>query len=211
MSTDDVLLSKSLAVMGGTFDPIHYAHLLIAEEVRRRFQLPQILFMPSGTPPHKKAYEVTSAEDRYIMALLATSDNPQFAVSRMELDRPGPSYTIDTIRQLKARIGEGAHVSWVTGADAVLEILTWREADAVLDEAQIIAVPRPGFDLEQLDETLGASRASKVRIVDSPVTGISSTMIREHVRAGESIRYLTPRPVIDYIEKHGLYRSTEQS
>ena len=211
MSTDDVLLSKSLAVMGGTFDPIHYAHLLIAEEVRRRFQLPQILFMPSGTPPHKKAYEVTSAEARYIMALLATSDNPQFAVSRMELDRPGPSYTIDTIRQLKARIGAGAHVSWVTGAEAVLEILTWREADAVLDEAQIIAVPRPGCDLEQLDETLGASRASKVRIVDSPVTGISSTMIREHVRAGDSIRYLTPRPVIDYLEKHGLYRSTEQS
>ena len=191
--------------MGGTFDPIHYAHLLIAEDVRRRFKLPQIVFMPSGSPPHKKDYEVTSAEDRYIMAVLATSGNPNFAVSRMELERPGPSYTIETIRQLKARMGEGAQVSWVTGADAVLEILTWHQPDAILDEAQIIAVPRPGFDLEKLDETLGAERASKVTIIDAPLAEISSTMIRERVRAGESIRYLTPRAVIDYIEKRGLY------
>lgn len=208
MSTDDVVLSRRLAVMGGTFDPIHYAHLLIAEDVRRRFELPQVVFMPSGSPPHKKDYEVSSAQDRYIMSLLATSDNPQFAVSRMELDRPGPSYTIDTIRQLKAKIGDQAQVSWVTGADAVLEILTWHEADAILEEAQILAVPRPGFDLSRLDETLGAERASKVTIIDAPVTGISSTMIRERVRAGESIRYLTARAVIDYISKRGLYRDT---
>lgn len=205
MSIDDVILSRRLAVMGGTFDPIHYAHLLIAEDVRRRFRLPQILFMPSGSPPHKKDYEVTSAEDRYIMAVLATSGNPHFAVSRMELDRPGPSYTIDTIRQLKAKIGDEAQVSWVTGADAVLEILTWHQPDAILDEAQILAVPRPGFDLGTLDETLGAERASKVTVIDAPLAEISSTMIRERVCAGESIRYLTPRPVIDYIEKRGLY------
>jgi nicotinate-nucleotide adenylyltransferase len=205
MSIDDVILSRRLAVMGGTFDPIHYAHLLIAEDVRRRFQLPQILFMPSGSPPHKKDYEVTSAEDRYIMAVLATSGNPHFAVSRMELDRPGPSYTIQTIRQLKAKIGHEAQVSWVTGADAVLEMLTWHQPDAILDEAQIIAVPRPGFDLDRLDETLGADRASKVTIIDAPLAEISSTMIRERIRARESIRYLTPRAVIDYIEKRGLY------
>ncbi len=206
MSTDDVVLSKRLAVMGGTFDPIHFAHLLIAEDVRRRFRLPQVLFMPSGSPPHKKQYEVTSAEDRYIMAVLATCDNPHFAVSRIELDRPGPSHTIDTIRELKARIGEQAQVSFVTGADAVLEILSWHEPDAILDEARLLAVPRPGFDLGKLDETLGAERASKVTIIDAPIAGISSTMIRERVRAGESIRYLTPRAVIDYIAKRGLYR-----
>lgn len=206
MSTDDVVLSKRLAVMGGTFDPIHFAHLLIAENVRRRFQLPQVLFMPSGNPPHKKQYEVTSAEDRYIMAMLATCDNPHFAVSRLELDRSGPSYTIDTIRELKARIGEQAQVSFVTGADAVLEILTWHEPDAILDEARVLAIPRPGFDLSTLDETLGPERASKVTIIDSPIAGISSTMIRERIRTGESVRYLTPRAVIDYIDKRGLYR-----
>ncbi len=205
MSTDDVILSRRLAVMGGTFDPIHYAHLLIADDVRRRFKLPQILFMPSGSPPHKKDYEVTSAEDRYIMAVLATSGNPDFAVSRLELDRSGPSYTIDTIRQLKAKIGPQAQVSWVTGADAVLEMLTWHRPDAILDEAEILAVPRPGFDLDRLDETLGAERASKITVIDAPLAEISSTMIRERVRAGESIRYLTPRHVIDYIEKRGLY------
>jgi nicotinate-nucleotide adenylyltransferase len=205
MSIDDVILSRRLAVMGGTFDPIHYAHLLIAEDVRRRFKLPQILFMPSGSPPHKKDYEVTSAEDRYIMAVLATSGNPNFAVSRLELDRPGPSYTIETIRQLKATIGDEAQVSWVTGADAVLEMLTWHQPDAILDEAEILAVPRPGFDLDKLDETLGPERASKVTIIDAPLAEISSTMIRERLRAGESIRYLTPRAVIDYIEKRGLY------
>ncbi|MFO8081984.1 MAG: nicotinate-nucleotide adenylyltransferase [Armatimonadota bacterium] len=205
MSTDDVILSRRLAVMGGTFDPIHYAHLLIADDVRRRFKLPQILFMPSGSPPHKKDYEVTSAEDRYIMAVLATSGNPDFAVSRLELDRSGPSYTIDTIRQLKAKIGPQAQVSWVTGADAVLEMLTWHQPDAILDEAEILAVPRPGFDLDRLDETLGAERASKITVIDAPLAEISSTMIRERVRAGESIRYLTPRHVIDYIEKRGLY------
>lgn len=205
MSIDDVILSRRLAVMGGTFDPIHYAHLLIAEDVRRRFQLPQILFMPSGSPPHKKDYEVTCAEDRYIMAVLATSGNPHFAVSRLELDRPGPSYTIETIRRLKAKIGEEAQVSWVTGADAVLEMLTWHQPDAILDEAEILAVPRPGFDLEKLDETLGAERASKVTIIDAPLAEISSTMIRERIRAGESIRYLTPRAVVDFIQKRGLY------
>lgn len=210
MSIDDIILSRRLAVMGGTFDPIHYAHLLIAEDVRRRFELPQIVFMPSGSPPHKTDYEVSSAEDRYIMAVLATSGNPSFAVSRLELDRSGPSFTIDTIRRLKAEIGPGARISWVTGADAVLEILTWHQPDAILDEAQIVAVPRPGFDLNELDETLGPERASKVTIIDAPLAEISSTMIRERIRAGESIRYLTPRPVIDYIEKRGLYVSDPQ-
>lgn len=193
--------------MGGTFDPIHYVHLLIAEDVRERFELPHVLFMPSGNPPHKRDYEVTPAEDRYVMALLATAGNPHFSVSRLEIERPGPSYTIDTIRQLKAELGDGAQILFVTGADAVLEILTWHQPDAILEEARLVAVPRPGFDLEQLDETLGAARASKVTVIDAPLADISSTMIRRRVGAGESIRYLTPRAVIDYIEKRRLYRA----
>ncbi|MGC9317094.1 MAG: nicotinate-nucleotide adenylyltransferase [Armatimonadota bacterium] len=206
MGIDDIDGSRRLAVMGGTFDPIHYAHLLIAEDVRERFELPHVLFMPSGSPPHKRDYEVTRAEDRYVMALLATAGNPHFSVSRLEIERPGPSYTIDTIRQLKAELGEGAQILFVTGADAVLEILTWHEPDAILDEARLVAVPRPGFDLEQLDETLGGARASKVTVIEAPLADISSTMIRRRVRAGASIRYLTPRPVVDYIQKRELYR-----
>lgn len=197
--------SKRLAVMGGTFDPIHFAHLLIAEDIRRRFKLPRVLFMPSGSPPHKHDRDVSPAEDRYIMALLATSDNPHFSVSRLEIDRPGPSYTIDTLRSLKAKLGEGAQIYFVTGADAVLEIPTWREPDAILEEAIVVAVPRPGFNLDRLNETLGPRRASKIMLVEAPLANISSTMIRDLVAKGESIRYLTPRPVIDYIYKHGLY------
>ncbi len=207
MSNDEIAWSRRVAIMGGTFDPIHYAHLLIAEDVRQRFQLPRVLFMPSGNPPHKREYEVSPAEDRYIMAVLATADNPRFAVSRLEIERSGPSYTIDTIRQLKAKMGPGTQVLFVTGADAVLDIVTWHEPDAILDEATLVAVPRPGFDLNELDETLGQERASKVTVIDAPLAEISSTMIRERVREGRSIRYLTPRPVIDYINKRGLYRS----
>lgn len=192
--------------MGGTFDPIHYAHLLIAEDVRQRFDLQRVLFVPSGNPPHKTDGEVTPAEDRYIMALLATSDNPRFGVSRMEIDRAGPSYTIDTIRELKSELGEGAEVFFVTGADAILEILAWHEPDAIIDEARLVAVPRVGFDLGSLDETLGSGRASKVEIIDAPLADISSTTIRRQVSSGRSVRYMTPGPVIDYIEKRGLYR-----
>lgn len=196
--------------MGGTFDPIHYAHLLIAEDVRRRFRLPRVLFMPSGSPPHKDDCDVTTAEDRYVMAVLATWENPCFEVSRMELDRPGPSYTIETIRALKSEMGEGAEILFVTGADAVLEIVTWHEHDAILNEASLIAVPRPGFDLSRLDETLGAERASKVTVIDAPLAEISSTAIRARVAAGESVRYLTPQPVIEYIRKRGLYRCNHE-
>ncbi len=197
--------------MGGTFDPIHHAHLLIAEEIRRRFELPRVIFMPSGKPPHKTDAEITSAEDRYVMVQLATADNQHFYVSRMEIEREGPSYTIDTIRTLRSRMGEGAEVYFVTGADAILEILTWHEPDAIIEEARVVAVPRPGFDLRELKETLGPRRASKVTVIDAPPADISSTNIRERVAIGTSIRYLVPPPVIDYIRKRGLYRSDNGS
>lgn len=206
MSNGDFERSRRVAVIGGTFDPPHYAHLLIAEDVRRRFELSHVLFMPAGVPPHKRADQLSSAEDRYIMSLLATASDPYFTVSRLELDRPGPSYSIDTIRRLTAQTGEGTGVYWVIGADAALEILTWHQPDAILDEATVVAVPRPGCDLSRLEETLGAQRASKVTVIEAPLTNISSTMIRRMVRQGESIRYLTPPAVADYIYKRGLYR-----
>jgi len=207
MGNGEIERSRRIAVIGGTFDPVHYAHLLIAEDVRRRFGLSQVIFMPAGAPPHKRLDQVSRAEDRYIMALLATAGDPHFTVSRLEIDRPGPSYSIDTIRRLKTEAGEGSAVYWVIGADAALEILTWHQPDAILDEATVVVAPRPGFDLGRLDETLGADRASKLMVTEAPLANISATMIRAMVRAGESIRYLTPPAVVDYIRKRGLYRA----
>jgi len=191
--------------MGGTFDPIHYAHLLIAEDVRRRFDLPQVLFMPCDAPPHKKDYQVTPAEDRYLMAVVATADNPHFTVSRLEIDRPGPSYTIDTIRALNNKLDGLGQLYFVTGADAILDLLTWREPDGVLEEARVVAVTRPGFDLGQLAAQLGPERAAKITVISAPALDISSTQIRQRIAGGLSVRYLTPKSVIEYIEKRGLY------
>jgi len=209
MAFEDLEGSRRLAVMGGTFDPIHFAHLLVAEDVRRRFNLPRVLFMPCGHPPHKKAYGVSAAEDRYLMAVLATADNPHFSVSRLEIDRTGCSYTIDTIRALNHKLDDMGQLYFVTGADAILDLGTWREPDAVLDEARVVAVTRPGFDLGRLEARLGPERAAKVTVISSPAMDISSTQIRQRIAAGLSVRYLAPKPVLEYIEKRGLYRPPE--
>jgi len=198
--------SGRLAVIGGTFDPVHYGHLMIAEDVRLRLGLQRVLFMPAGEPPHKTSRVITPARDRYLMAVLATAGNPHFQVSRREIDRPGISFTIDTVRELNEELGDDAPVYFVTGADSILEMDTWREPDAVLTEAQVVAVPRPGFDLALLEQTLGAERAARVTVIQSPAVDISSTLIRARIAAGESARYLCPRPVLDYIHKTGLYR-----
>lgn len=211
MAFEELEGSRRLAVMGGTFDPIHFAHLLIAEDVRRRFNLPRVLFMPCGHPPHKKDYEISPAEDRYLMAVLATADNPHFGVSRLEIDRSTPSYTIDTIRALNHKLDDMGQLYFVTGADAVLDLPTWHEPDAVLDEAQVVAVSRPGFDLDRLEATLGANRAAKITAIQAPAMDISSTQIRQRIAAGLSVRYLTPKPVLEYIEKRGLYRPPDRN
>jgi nicotinate-nucleotide adenylyltransferase len=205
MAFEDLEGSRRLAVMGGTFDPIHYAHLLIAEDVRRRFNLPLVLFMPSGDPPHKKDYQVSPAEDRYVMAVLATADNPHFRVSRLEIDGAGPSYTIDTIRTLNHRLDDLGQLYFVTGADAILDLPNWREPDAVLEESQVVGVTRPGFDLGRLEATLGPERAARVTVISAPAMDISSTQIRRRIAEGLSVRYLAPKSVIEYIEKRGLY------
>ena len=197
--------------MGGTFDPIHFAHLLIAEDVRRRFNLPRVLFMPCGHPPHKKDYEISSAEDRYLMAVLATADNPHFGVSRLEFVRPAPSYTSDTIRALNHKLDDLGQLYFVTGADAVLELPIWHEPDAVLEEARVVAVSRPGFDLGRLEAALGRNRAVKITVIEAPAMDISSTQIRQRITAGLSVRYLTPKPVLEYIEKRDLYRPADSN
>lgn len=192
--------------MGGTFDPIHYGHLLAAEEARFRFGLAQVIFVPCGIPPHKKAYEVTAAEHRYAMTVLATASNPHFVVSRIEIDRPGSSYAIDTVRAFHQQFGEGVELIFITGVDAVMEILTWKENGELIKICRFIAVTRPGYDLSQLNKFLPSDYLDRIEILPIPDVGISSTLIRERVRRGEPIRYLTPAPVCDYIAKHKLYK-----
>jgi nicotinate-nucleotide adenylyltransferase len=192
--------------MGGTFDPIHFGHLVAAEEARLRFGLDEVVFVPCGTPPLDKHYDVTSAEDRYAMVLLATCDNPHFSVSRVELERPGPSYTIDTVRRFKQEHPPETSLFFITGADAVLDILSWHRNGELIEECQFIAATRPGYDLSQLEERLGRRHAARIEVLQVPGIEISSTEIRQRVREGKPARYLTPDLVWRYIEKLGLYR-----
>ena len=197
---------QRIGIMGGTFDPIHYGHLLMAEEARQAFALDQVVFVPNGRPAHKKAYLVTSSEDRFAMTLLATESNPYFTCSRIELDRPGPSYTIDTLRAYRALHPDLDALYFITGADAVLEILSWHEYDKLADECRFIAVTRPGFVLDRLEEMLDADFLHQISFLSIPGLEISSTDLRRRVREGRSVKYLIPEAVEGYIEQNGLYR-----
>ena len=197
---------QRLGIMGGTFDPIHYGHLLMAEEARQAFALDQVVFVPNGRPAHKKAYLVSSPEDRYAMTLLATGSNACFTCSRMELERPGPSYTIDTLRAFRVLHPELDALYFITGADAVLEILTWHEYDKLAEECRFIAVTRPGFVLDRLEEMLDAAFLHQISFLPIPGLEISSTDLRRRVREGRSVKYLTPETVEGYIQQKGLYQ-----
>jgi nicotinate-nucleotide adenylyltransferase len=194
-----------IGILGGTLDPVHHGHLFAAEEVRARFELERVLFIPCGHAPHKDERGMTAAEHRYRMCVLATQSNPFFEVSRIEIDRPGASYTIDTLRQLRTIHGAETELFFILGADALLEIDTWHMPDAVLAEARCVAVPRPGSELTGLASVLGGERASRVEVVPLLGLEISATEIRRRVREGRPIRYLTPDAVVDYIGREGLY------
>lgn len=195
-----------LGVMGGTFDPIHYGHLVTAEEARVQFSLDQVLFIPAGKPPHKEVRTgVAASEHRYLMTVVATTENDAFEVSRIEIDREGPSYTIDTVRELHARHNAGLELFFITGADAVWEILTWHEHEEVVKLARFIAATRPGYPLDRFHELSDAGIADAVQVMEIPALAISSSDIRQRVREGRPIRYLTPDAVGAYISKHGLY------
>lgn len=203
--TEDNARDLRVAVMGGTFDPIHHGHLFAAEEVAARFGLPQVLFMPCRQPPHKDPAEVSPPDVRYEMTALAVADNPRFCASRLELQREGPSYTIDTLRALRRQMGPALEIFFITGADAVLEIMTWREAEAVLAECRLVAIHRPGYDLARIEQVLGPERAAKIEPLALRTLDISSTDIRRRVAEGRSVRYLVPEAVREYIEARGLY------
>ena len=190
--------------MGGTFDPIHHGHLVAAEEARWQFKLDQVLFIPTGQP-WQKPVGVSPAEDRYQMTVIATASNPAFAVSRVEIDRPGPTYTVDTLRRLHVELGEATRLYFITGADAVLHILTWKDREEVLALAELIAATRPGYDLTRLAERLpGASH--RLHPMEIPMLAISSTEIRARVARGAPIQYLVPDGVVRYVASKGLYR-----
>jgi nicotinate-nucleotide adenylyltransferase len=188
--------------MGGTFDPIHYGHLVTAEEALVQFDLEGVLFVPTGLPWMKEHDVVSPAEHRYLMTVIATASNPTFQVSRIEVEREGPTYTVETLRALKAE--HDADLYFITGADAILEIVQWKHRDELFDLARFIAATRPGYDVAGFQVPGEATDA--VTVMNIPALAISSTDIRGRVRAGRPIRYLVPEGVKSYIEKVGLYR-----
>jgi len=190
-----------LGVMGGTFDPIHNGHLVAASEACSRFGLDEVIFVPTGQPWQKTDRTVSSAEDRYLMTVIATASNPRFSVSRVDIDRAGPTYTIDTLRELRDQRGAGAEFYFITGADALGEILTWHDRDELFRLAHFVGCTRPGHALA--DPGLPAGRVS---LVEVPALAISSTDCRDRVRRGEPIWYLVPDGIVQYINKRGLYR-----
>jgi nicotinate-nucleotide adenylyltransferase len=190
--------------MGGTLDPIHYGHLVTAEEALVQFALDEVVFVPTGKPWMKLERDVSPAEDRYLMTVIATASNPRFRVSRVEIDRDGPTYTVDTLRTLAAE-NPDAELYFITGADAMLEIFEWKDTDEVLALAHFIAATRPGYDLTRF-EAKTPTQHPNVSVMNIPALAISSTDVRERVHAGRPIRYLVPEGVKSYIEKAALYR-----
>ena len=194
--------TRRIAVMGGTFNPIHYAHLISAEQVRAGLGYDKILFIPSARPPHKVAdADIIEPEHRYQMVLLAITENPHFEVSRIELERAGPSYTIETLKALKELYGETTELAWIIGADSLIEYRIWKDFDEVLERCVMIATTRPNYDLNRVPLEI------RKRVTAFPITGvdISATVIRERVRKGLSIQYLVPEAVQAYIQQHQLY------
>jgi nicotinate-nucleotide adenylyltransferase len=190
-----------IGVLGGTFDPVHHGHLAAANEAGHAFGLDEVVFVPTGRPWQKSDRVLASAEDRYAMTVIATASNPLFSVSRIEIDRPGETYTIDTARALRAERGPDAEIFFITGADTLSRLATWREPAELLTLVHFIGLTRRGHQLA--DDSLGRDQVS---LLEMPTLDVSSTACRERIRAGLPIRYLVPDAVLQYISKRGLYR-----
>ena len=191
-----------VGVMGGTFDPIHHGHLVAASEVAARFELDEVVFVPTGKPSFKQDSHVTAAEHRYLMTVIATASNPRFTVSRVDIDRQGLTYTIDTLQDLRDERPE-ADLFFITGADAIAQILSWKDAQELFDLAHFVAVTRPGHTM-----SLEGLAPEAVTAVEVPALAISSTGCRERARSGRPVWYLVPDGVVQYISKHRLYRES---
>lgn len=190
---------RRTGVMGGTFDPIHHGHLVAASEVAARFDLDEVIFVPTGNPTFKQHQQVTPAEHRYLMTVIATASNPRFTVSRVDIDRPGLTYTVDTLRDLREQRPDD-DLFFITGADAVAQMLTWKDAQELWSMATFVAVTRPGHPL-----SVEGIPPDRVNILEIPAMAISSSDCRACARAGLPVWYLVPDGVVQYIAKHGLY------
>jgi len=191
---------RRVGVMGGTFDPIHHGHLVAASEVAARFSLDEVVFVPTGQPWQKSHENVAPAEDRYLMTVIATAANPRFSVSRVDVDRAGPTYTVDTLRDLRDPFGAASELFFITGADALAQIFTWRGVDELLASAHFVGVTRPGHPLADPGLPEG-----KVTLIEVPALAISSTAVRRRVQTGQPVWYLVPDGVVQYIAKRRLY------
>lgn len=197
-----------IGLMGGTFDPIHHGHLVAAEEARFQFGMEKVIFIPAGQPPHKNGKNITHPYHRLEMTRRAIGSNPHFTVSDIEIKKEGLSYTIDTVRDMRKQY-KGWEIFFITGADAVLEILTWKNVEELLQKCYFVAATRPGFRLEALGEKLarlGPEYASRIKTLEVPALAISSTDIRRRVNEGRPIKYLLPEAAENYIYQHGLYK-----
>ena len=200
-------MKERIGLMGGTFDPIHLAHLHIAEEAREAFELDRVLFIPAAQPPHKQGKKIASAAQRIAMVKMAIAGNPHFEVSLMEMERQGPSYSWLTVQELRAK-----HPEWelyfITGSDSINDLPTWNHPKDLVGACHFIGTTRPEvpFQEEMLLEFFGAELRSHIHELQVPLMEISSTVIRQRLAAGRSIHYLVPEVVADYIEKEGLYQ-----
>ena len=193
---------RRVGVMGGTFDPVHHGHLVAASEVQSWFDLDEVVFVPTGQPWQKLERKVSAAEDRYLMTVIATASNPRFWVSRVDIDRDGPTYTIDTLRDLAKELPD-ADLYFITGADALSDIFTWRDADDLFELAHFVGCTRPGFTMDR--STLSGIPEDKVTILEIPALAISSSDCRKRRMQGEPVWYLVPDGVVQYITKYALY------
>ncbi len=199
-----------IGILGGTFDPIHYAHLAIAEEARTQLELEWVIFVPAGQPPHKLGEVITPAHHRLAMLELALASNPHFHISRVDLERPGPCYTADTLALLQEEWGLEAELYFIIGADSLLEMHTWYHPERIVGLAQLVVAPRPGnpLHLAELEKLLpGLSR--RVRMIQAPLLEISGTDLRRRVWEGRPIKYYLPEEVEAYIFEQGLYQDEE--
>lgn len=199
-----MIKGEKIGIIGGTFDPIHYGHLVIASCAADAYDLDHVIFIPSAVPPHKIGKKITPVEQRYEMALLATLDNPQFSVSKVEMERSGSSYTIDTIKYFREEFPD-SEIYFITGADTIVEIDTWRNPEDLMQMVYFIAAVRPGYTFEGLAKDFYQRNRDRIFLLETPEMGISSTDIRRRVQEGQTIQYLVHPSVQRYIDKFHLY------
>ena len=187
-----------IGILGGTFNPVHIGHLILAEEASEKLKLDKVVFMPVYLPPHKNAPELIAAQDRYQMCLWATKDNSNFAVSRLEIDRQGKSYSVETLKELRKKYGKKAQMFFLTGSDSLKELFSWKDVDEIFKLSQFVVAQRPGYPIERLP--------GEAKVVLITPIEVSSSLIRQRVKEGKSIRYLVPDKIREYIVNHNLYK-----